>query len=62
MDRFIFEHGDFSREFYIFDTLKGQRHTSHDRIATVYDVDLAQKLVEILNAEAGKEYLCRSAS
>lgn len=59
MIRFKFEHGDNTREFYIYDTAKGQAYPE-DCIAIVYDVDLAQKIVNLLNGEAGKEYLCQS--
>lgn len=48
MNRFYYEHDD-GRVLHIFDSKQGNYHT-RDRIATVYDAALADKIVDMLNA------------
>ena len=49
MERFYYEHED-GRVLHIFDSKQGNCH-AQDRIATVYDAALAEKIVNMLNAD-----------
>lgn len=48
MQRFYYQRGSNTREFNIFDRTQGNIH-SNDIIAKVYDIDLVEKLLNLLN-------------